>query len=80
MIFRRQDRTGGFIQDFDYASSWVQFLRRRGWQGTLASWEHYIRMDEGHEDPNLVPQAEDVAAQRDRMRDRKQRTVSAVFT
>ncbi|KZT63100.1 hypothetical protein DAEQUDRAFT_760642 [Daedalea quercina L-15889] len=79
MISRHQDGTYGFIQDFDCAFSWFHFLRRRGWQGTLASWEHYIQMNEGHQDLQLKAQAADIAAQRDRMRDRKERTLQGTL-
>lgn len=77
MIHRFPDREStGFIQDFDYAMSWYQFLRRRGWQATVESWEQFARTNLGYPDEQAEAQDAETEAARKEMRDCKQRTVS----
>ncbi|KAH9831790.1 uncharacterized protein C8Q71DRAFT_850611 [Rhodofomes roseus] len=79
MIVRRKNGSGGFLQDFDCAFSWRRFLRRCGWRATKESWEQYVRTNEGHLDPTLEPLNADIAAERRKMHDRKQRTGTLHF-
>ncbi|TFY57946.1 hypothetical protein EVJ58_g6716 [Rhodofomes roseus] len=80
MIIRHTDGTsGGFLQDFDYAFSWRHFLLRRGWRATKESWEQYVRTNEGHPDPSLQPLDAEMAAERKKKRDCKQRTGTLHF-
>ena len=69
---KKQQRSAGFIQDFDYSFSWMAFLAKHkdeyGWDddADLAIWEKYC-VEHGHE------QAQEGNAGNDS----KERTVSA---
>ena len=57
----------GFIHDFDYSFSWLRFLRKRGLEVCLASWEKHCA-ENGHKPAG--------PGDADPLNDSKERTVS----
>ena len=59
----------GFIHDFDFSFSWLRFLRKRGLEVCLASWEKHCA-ENGHKPAG--------PGDADPLNDSKERTVSDI--